>query len=61
MSRFEIAELEQMLKEIEEPDEFIPDEVVYASEEYRELKEEMLKMQPIRHGVIRKYLEKYKY
>jgi len=38
MSRFEISNLEQMLREIDEPDEFIPDEEMYASEEFKELK-----------------------
>ena len=61
MSRFEIAELEQMLKEIDEPDEFVADEEMHATEEFKDLKKQMLLMQPIRHGVIRKYLEKYKY
>lgn len=61
MSRFEIAELEQMLKEIDEPDEFVPDEEIYGSPEFKELKEQMKLMQPIRHGIIRRYLEKYKW
>jgi len=61
MSRFEISELEQMLREIDEPDEFVPDEEIFASEEYKELKAQMLQMQPIRHGVIKKWLDKYKY
>lgn len=39
MSRFEIAELETMLREIDEPDEFVEDEVIFASEEFKELKE----------------------
>ena len=34
MSRHEIANLEQMLREIDEPDEFIPDEEMWASEEF---------------------------
>ncbi len=34
MSRFEIAGLEQMLREIDEPDEFVPDEELYASQEF---------------------------
>ena len=38
MSRFEISNLEQMLREIDKPDEFIPDEEMYASEEFKELK-----------------------
>ncbi len=61
MSRFEIAELEQMLKEIDEPEEFFPDEEIYASEEFKEMKEQMKLMQPIRNSMIRRYLEKYKY
>jgi hypothetical protein len=42
MSRHEIANLEQMLREIDEPDEFIPDEVMWASEEFQDLKKQML-------------------
>lgn len=38
MSRFEIAELETMLREIDEPDEFVPDEEMWESEEFQELK-----------------------
>jgi len=38
MSRYEIAHLEQLLREIDEPDEFIPDEIMYASEEFKDLK-----------------------
>jgi ribosomal protein L28 len=34
MSRFEIAELEQMLKDIDEPDVFVPDEELWATEEF---------------------------
>lgn len=44
MSRYEIGELEQMLKEIDEPDEFFPDEEIHASEEFKDLKEQMLLM-----------------
>ena len=61
MSRFEIAELEQMLREIDEPDEFVPDEEMYASEEYKDLKAQMKAIQPIRHSVIKKYFMKYKW
>lgn len=39
MSRFEIAELETMLREIDEPDEFVEDEELFASEEFKDLKE----------------------
>jgi hypothetical protein len=39
MSRYEISELERMLKEIDEPDVFVPDEVMYASKEFHELKD----------------------
>lgn len=42
MSRFEIAGLEQMLREIDEPDEFIPDEEMLASKEFQDLREQML-------------------
>lgn len=61
MSRFEIGQLEQMLREIDEPDEFIPDEEMYASEEFKDLKAQMLAIQPIRHGMIKKYFDKFKY
>ena len=61
MSRFEISNLEQMLREIDEPDEFIPDEEMYASEEFKELKSQMLAIQPIRHSTIKKYFDKFKY
>ena len=42
MSRFEIAELEQMLREIDEPDVFIADEEIYASAEFQDLKKQLL-------------------
>jgi large subunit ribosomal protein L28 len=61
MSRFEIAGLEQMLREIDEPDEFIPDEEMLASEEFQDLRAQMLAIQPIRHGMIKKYFDKFKY
>ena len=61
MSRYEISELERMLREIDEPDVFIPEEEVLASKEYFELKEQMRLMQPIRHGLIRRFLERYKW
>ncbi len=61
MSRFEIANLEQLLREIDEPDEFIPDDVMYASEEFKDLKAQMLAIQPLRHGIFKKYFDKFKY
>jgi hypothetical protein len=42
MSRHEIANLEQMLREIDEPDEFIPDEEMWSSEEFQDLKKQLL-------------------
>jgi len=57
MSRFEISNLEQMLREIDEPDEFIPDEEMYASEEFKELKSQMLAIQPLRHSTMKKYFD----
>ena len=57
MSRFEIAQLEQLLREIDEPDEFVPDEEMLASEEFKDL----LAIQPIRHSMIKKYFDKFKY
>lgn len=61
MSRYEIAHLEQLLREIDEPDEFIPDEEMYATEEFKDLKAQMLAIQPIRHGIFKKYFSKFKY
>jgi hypothetical protein len=34
MSRHELAELEVNLKELEEPDEFVPEEIAKATPEY---------------------------
>ena len=39
MSRFEIAELEQMLREMDEPDEFEEDEVLLKTPEWLDFKE----------------------
>ena len=61
MSRYEISQLEQMLRDIDEPDEFVPDEEMYASEEFKDLKNQMLAIQPIRHGMIKKYFDKFKF
>ena len=61
MSRFEIAHLEQLLREIDEPDEFVPDEVMHATQEFQDLRVQMLAIQPIRHGIFKKYFNKFKY
>jgi|LauGreDrversion4_2_1035121.scaffolds.fasta_scaffold437056_3 hypothetical protein len=50
-----------MLRDIDEPDEFVPDEEMYASEEFKDLKNQMLAIQPIRHGMIKKYFDKFKF
>lgn len=50
-----------MLREIDEPDEFIPDEEMWASEEFQDLKKQMLALQPVRHGLFKKYFDKYKF
>ncbi len=36
MSRHEIGELEQLLRELDEPDEFVEDEIAKAMPEYKE-------------------------
>lgn len=61
MSRFEIAKLEQMLKELDEPEVFVPDEEMYASQEFKDLKEQLKQIQPIRHAMIKKFFDKFKY
>jgi large subunit ribosomal protein L28 len=61
MSRFEIADLERMLREIDEPDEFVPDEELWATPEFQDLRQQMIQIQPIRHGIIKKYFEKFKW
>lgn len=61
MSRFEISELERMLRELDEPDVYVPEEEVRASKEFKDLQEQMRMMQPIRHGLIRRFLERYKW
>lgn len=61
MSRFEIAGLEQMLREIDEPDEFVPDEELWASEEFQDLRQQMIQIQPLRHGMIKRYFDKFKW
>lgn len=50
-----------MLRDIDEPDEFIPDEEMWASEEFQDLKKQMIAIQPVRHGLFKKYFDKYKF
>lgn len=50
-----------MLREIDEPDTFVPDEEIYGSEEFKELKKQMLAIQPIRHGMIKRFFDKFKW
>ena len=61
MSRFEIEELEVMLRDLEEPETFVPDDEMFASEEFKELRAQMKAIMPIRHVWMRKYLDKYKW
>lgn len=39
MSRHELAELEEMVREIDEPDEFVPDEEAKAMPEFKDFRE----------------------
>jgi hypothetical protein len=50
-----------MLREIDEPEEFVDDEEVIHSEEFKMFKEQMKAIQPVRHGVIKRYWDKFKY
>ena len=50
-----------MIKELDEPEEFVDDETMYNSEEFKEFKQQMMQMQPVRHGVLKRYFDKYKY
>ena len=43
------------------PDDFVPEEEMLPLEEFKELKDQRLTIQPIRHGMIKKYFEKSKY
>ena len=61
MSRYEIAELEQQLREIDEPDEFIDEKTMLESQEFKDLKEQFKEIQPVRHGIIKKFFMRYKY
>lgn len=42
MSRHELAELEEMVREIDEPDEFVPDEEAKAMPEFKDFREQMI-------------------
>lgn len=61
MSRFEIKELEQQIKLVDAPEVSIPDDEIPKHPEYIFLKDELRKLQPIRHGLIKRALEKVKY
>lgn len=78
MSRYELQELEQALKEEEmeeseeeeEEEEIVLDEngnpidkeVLWRqTDEYKEVREELLKLQPMKVGVYKRYWDKFKY
>lgn len=61
MSRFEVAHLEALIKDNDAPDEFVSDEELLASEEFQDLRKQMVAIQPIRHAHIKKYFDKFKY
>ena len=66
MSRYEIAELEQELRDIQEGDEDIELEaddykLLKKNPEYRKFIEKMKILAKLRHGVIKRYFEKHKY
>jgi len=67
MSRYEIAELEQELREINDPEFSDGEENEMTSAElkkdpeHRKFIEQMKKLCKLRHGVIKRYFEKNKY
>lgn len=78
MSRYELQELEQALKEEEMEDEELSEEeeevvldehgnpidkeVLWRqTDEYKEIKAELLKLQPMKVGVYKRYWDKFKY
>lgn len=66
MSRYEIAELEKELRDINEvDDETIADEADFkelqANPEYRRFIQKMKTLAKLRHGVIKRYFEQHKY
>ena len=71
MSRYELAELEKELRELEDPTsvkaefelaegEEIP-QWVEENEQFKEYKRQLRLLIPIRHATIKKYFEKFKY
>jgi predicted house-cleaning noncanonical NTP pyrophosphatase (MazG superfamily) len=61
MSRHEFAAFEKLIEEFDEPEEFIDDSVIEKLPEFLELQDQMRQMLPVRHNVIKKYFEEYKY
>lgn len=61
MSRFEIADVEQELRELDAPEEFVPDDEMYGSEEFEDLKQQLKALMPIRRAWMKKYIERYKW
>mmetsp|Transcript_17586 Transcript_17586/g.23756 ORF Transcript_17586/g.23756 Transcript_17586/m.23756 type:complete len:129 (-) Transcript_17586:2355-2741(-) len=70
MSRYEIAELEQELRELNEAKEEEEEEETITEAErkemmkdpaYRRFIEKMKMLQKMRHGVIKRYFDKFKY
>lgn len=49
-----------MLKNADNPPD-INDEEMRTTEEFKEFQSQMKAIQPIRHGIIKKFFEKYKY
>ena len=72
MSRYEIAELERELRELDEPDEFaaeggdgLEDEeerlaAIKDDPEFIEYQRQLRNLIPIRHAAIKRYFDKYK-
>lgn len=50
-----------MLREIDEPEEYFEDSEIFGSPEFKDLKDQMTALQPIRHGVIKKFFQRFKY
>jgi len=61
MSRHELKEMEVLIKEMEEPDRLVSEEIAKKLPEYLEFRRQMLLMQPVRWGIIKRYFQKYKY
>jgi len=60
MSRYEVAEFEKKLREFENP-EFEEDEDVRQTEEFKNFREEIKQLQPMRHALIKQYFMKFRY